>query len=69
LTPAAERELTQWMRLHLEVAVHTFAAADALADLEWRVLRELDPPMNLEGMETTTLRLALSLCRRALSAG
>jgi hypothetical protein len=67
LTPAGERVLTGWMRAHLEVAIHPFAAADALADCEQRVLRELDPPLNLEGMPPTPLRAALTELRRGLS--
>ena len=67
LTPAGERELTSWMKAHLEVAIHPFAAADALGELERRVLHALDPPLNLDGMPPTSLRAALAQLRRELS--
>ena len=54
---------------HLEVAVHAFAEADALSDLEHRVLGILDPPLNLDGMPTTPLRAVLARLRRELTLG
>jgi hypothetical protein len=69
LTREAEQELTKWMLAHLEVAVHPFAEADALGDLEHRVLGVLDPPLNLDGMPPTPLRAALARLRRELTLG
>ena len=46
-----------------------FAEADALGDLEHRVLAVLDPPLNLDGMATTPLRAALARLRRELTLG
>jgi hypothetical protein len=57
------------MREHLEVAVHPFAEADALGDLEHRVLAVLDPPLNLDGMPPTTLRAGLARLRREVTLG
>lgn len=57
------------MRSRLAVAVHPFAVADALADLERRILGVLDPPLNLDGMPTTPLRAALARLRRELTLG
>jgi hypothetical protein len=51
------------MRQHMKVAVHPLCERDALADLEHRVLTELDPPMNLGGMPPTQLRETLSVLR------
>jgi hypothetical protein len=62
----SEGVLSDWIRGHLEVAVHPFEERDALADLEDRVLLELDPPLNLDGMKVTPLRATLSRSRAAL---
>lgn len=53
---------------HLDVAVHPFADRDALADLERRVLAELDPPLNLDGRQPTVVRVRPSELRRRLAA-
>jgi hypothetical protein len=57
------------MRSHLQVAVHPFPEADRLADLEHRVLSELDPPLNLAGRPRTALRDRLSGLRALIGAG
>ena len=62
----SEQRLSEWMREHLEVAVHPFPDRDALADLEHHVLAALDPPLNLDGRPTTVIRIKLSELRRAL---
>ena len=58
LAPDSERQLSGWIREPLSVAVHPFPDRDALADLEHRVLTQLD--LNLEGMQVTPLRKALT---------
>jgi hypothetical protein len=55
------------MQQHVEVAVTTFDNADALRDLERRVLTTLDPPLNLDGMPPTAVRRALSARRIQLA--
>jgi GIY-YIG catalytic domain len=67
LNPSSEKDLSEWMRLHLEVAVHRFAERDSLADLEHHVLARLDPPLNLEGMPATSIRMRLAELRAALT--
>lgn len=69
LSRDSELQLANWMRAHLELAVHPFAEADALNNLESRVLQALDPPLNLDGMPPSILRIALGLRRDALTAG
>ena len=64
----SEEALSAWMREHLEVAVYAVADRDVLADLERRVLAELDPPLNLEGRPSTATRTRLSECRLAVTA-
>jgi hypothetical protein len=66
LAAGSEQRLSRWMRERLEVAVHAFADADALADLEQRVLTVLDPPLNLEGMPPTPTRDRRSALRTEL---
>jgi GIY-YIG catalytic domain len=61
-----EAALSDWIRAHLEIAVHPFEERDALAHLEHRVLRKLDPPLNLDGMRVNPLRAALTMARSAL---
>jgi hypothetical protein len=62
-----EGMLSDWIRAHLELAVHPFKHRDPLKDLEDRVLLELDPPLNLEGMNVTPLRATLSGLREELA--
>jgi hypothetical protein len=59
--------LTDWIRAHLSVAVHPVVEPGVLADLERRVLAELDPPLNLDDMALTQARARLSELRRMLS--
>lgn len=66
LAPKGEHVLTGWIREHLSVAVHPFPV-DPLGDLEHRVLARLDPPLNLDGMPASGIRLRLAELRRALS--
>jgi hypothetical protein len=51
------------MREHLTIAVHPFEHRDALADLEHRVLGELNPPLNLESRPANEIRKALTRLR------
>ena len=66
LDTPSEAALTEWITRHLSVAVHPFAEADALGDLERRVLRHLNPPLNLGGMDPTRIRVRLVSMRREL---
>src|SRR5206468_1366718 len=63
LARESEQRLSDWMREHLEIAVMPFPDRDALADLEHRVLAELDPPLNLDGRGPTPIRHTLSRLR------
>jgi hypothetical protein len=63
----SERRLTAWIESHLEVAVYAFPNADALIDLEHCVLAKLDPPLNLNGMGPTPVRVELARLRRDLT--
>jgi hypothetical protein len=62
----SERGLSVWMRQRLDVAVHPFPDRDALANLEDEVLAALDPPLNLEGVPPTALRVRLRGLRAEL---
>jgi hypothetical protein len=69
LDTASEHRLSAWMREHLALAMRPVDNRDPLADLEHRVLRKLNPPLNLEGMPPTLLRSELSRLRAMLAAG
>ena len=66
LEPASDKTLSKWIADHLEVAIHPFEERDALADLESRVLAELDPPLNIDGRPTTPIRSELTRLRATL---
>ena len=66
LRRASEKTLELWIRAHLSVAVHPVVEPDSLADLERRVLAHLDPPLNLNNVNTATpVRARLQELRRA----
>jgi hypothetical protein len=62
----SEQRLSQWMRAHLHVAVHRCPDRDALADLEQRIVTQLEPPLNLAGLSATPIRDRLTVLRRQL---
>ena len=61
-----ENELTQWMYDHLRIVAIPYDDGDVLGRLERDVLDELDPPLNLQGMDPTPVRLRLKDLRRAI---
>lgn len=60
-----EAELTSWMIEHLTVSVVKHRDRDSLRAVEHRVLALLDPPLNLEHVPRSELRIRLSELRRA----
>lgn len=60
----SEVELTCWMHEHLRVVVAPYANRDSLMDLEKRVLLQIDPPLNIEGMPTSDIRTRLTELRK-----
>jgi hypothetical protein len=61
-----ENELTQWMYDHLRIVAIPYDDGDVLGRLERDVLDELDPPLNLQGMDPTEVRIRLKALRRAI---
>lgn len=59
-----EDALTAWMKAHLKVIASPCSDADTLGRLEHDVLTEIDPPLNLQGMEPTPIRSRLKELRR-----
>jgi hypothetical protein len=60
-------ELTTWMTAHLSVTPMVVADGDVLGDLEGRVVKELDPPLNLDHTVRNSLRTRLKGLRVAAS--
>lgn len=69
LSKDSEARLTEWIRSHLSLAVFPFPNADALEDLENKVLSVLDPPLNLAGRPKVLVRAKLTTLRADLSRG
>jgi hypothetical protein len=59
-----EQHLTAWMTRHLAVRTIPHPDPDTLGHLERRVLDDIDPPLNLQGMASTPIRAQLRLLRR-----
>lgn len=65
----SEGKLTEWMRCHLEIAVHVFGERDALKELESKVNKTLDPPLNIKGMPPSPIRRRLKELRQTIRRG
>jgi hypothetical protein len=61
-----EAALTEWMKAHLKVLAIPYDDAHTLGKLEDDVLKEIDPPLNLQGMAASPVRLRLKELRRQL---
>ena len=66
LTTQSNRHLTAWVHEHLAVAFLGLPE-DAPEDAEGRMLRALDPPLNLQGMDATPARAHLRDLRARLA--
>lgn len=67
LTSAGHARLTSWMHAHLRLNLHPVEDRDLLGALEHQVLARLDPPLNLDGMKRTAVRVEVSRRRAQLS--
>lgn len=63
-----EAALSGWMHDHLKVVAVAFDDRDELGRLEARVLKRLDPPLNLQGMRATIVRQRLKELRRIVTS-
>lgn len=68
LTAPSQVRLTEWMSQHLRLNVHPTPDRDGLGDLEHAVLTRLDPPLNLDGMSSTSVRASLSQLRAKIKS-
>ena len=59
-----EPGLTAWMHEHLRLIAVPVDDADTLGDVETEVLKQLDPPLNLDKVARNDLRIQLSALRR-----
>lgn len=62
-----EEALTRWMHQHLRIVSIPFDDRNTLGRLERDVLVELDPPLNLQGMNATPVRRRLKELRQAIT--
>lgn len=62
-----EVRLTGWMHEHLRVVAIPVEDADTLDGVETRVLRELDPSLNLDKIPQSPVRTRLTELRRGFS--
>lgn len=58
--------LSLWIKKHLRLTMEPYSDRDTLKAVEERVNLVLDPPLNLDGMPETPLRLRLSALRSDL---
>lgn len=63
-----EVALSGWMDDHLKVVTVAFDDRDELGRLEARMLKALDPPLNLQGMGATQVRRRLKELRRMVTS-
>lgn len=59
-----EARLTSWMHAHLRLIAVPVSDADTLGDVETEVLRQLNPPLNLDKVDRNPLRAQLSVLRK-----
>jgi len=67
LVESDNHRVSRWIADHLCVATFRFDDRDRLANLEERVLHEIDPPLNLQSMALTPARRRLKELRSRLS--
>ena len=67
LADSSEAKLTAWMHQHLSLAVYQCVNQDELADLQERVMKQLDPPLNVFGMPASDVRVKVSQLRKLIS--
>jgi hypothetical protein len=61
---ATKAEISQWMNDHLRVVPWPTADAGSLLSVERSVLREIDPPLNLDEVTPNPLRTELTRLRK-----
>jgi hypothetical protein len=67
LSPNDDQRLTDWMRAHLEIAVWVTDRSQPLRDVERDVLRRLNPPLNIQGVDHRW-KAQVQSCRAAMAA-
>lgn len=63
----SNNRLSTWMRGHLSIVIAPHPDRRSLAAAETAVLRTIDPPLNLMGMEVSPIRARLTELRRRLA--
>lgn len=66
--PVEEAVVSRWMREHLSLIVCPVASPSEILELERSALQRFDPPLNLDRMHRTGVRIALTALRSDLAA-
>ncbi|HHQ47482.1 MAG TPA: hypothetical protein ENK19_01185 [Acidobacteria bacterium] len=66
LTAESERSLSGWMERHLSVVAAPYDDADRLQELDKELLQLIDPPLNLNNVDPTPLRVRVRELRRRI---
>lgn len=69
LTQGSEKQLTDWIKAHLSVAVFPYEDRSTLRVFEENVIRRIDAPLNLAKMVRGDIRKRLTELRRAIRSG
>jgi hypothetical protein len=67
LSPSDDSRLTDWMRAHLEIAVWVTDRTQPLREIERDVLRRLNPPLNIQGVDHRW-KARVQECRATMAA-
>lgn len=61
------QRVSEWIKDHLQVAITPFDDRDSLKHVETLVVKKLDPPLNIDKVQTTAARRRLKELRKAIS--
>jgi len=69
LHPDDNAKLSGWIRAHLSINPYPFSDRDSLDDLETLVVTQLDPPLNIDKVPRSDLRVRIGETRALITKG